>query len=162
VFECVTLEGWTMNMMRNEQAVGSWVIAYHFSMVVIGAWFLFNLAIAVITTKFSEEHEHKLLQKAVKKRGPKGKRVVADDSEDDWDDEDDPAAISKKVPLSSDPYAAIEALEITPDEKRALKEKLRIETLIKKYELAIKHREVRDKVTPRNDNSYMSNSIFSS
>lgn len=68
-------------------SVGVWVIIFHFSMVIIGAWFLINLAIAVITKKFSEQHESRLEQKSAKKKVTL-KRFGADDADDDGDDEE--------------------------------------------------------------------------
>lgn len=95
-----------------------------------------------------------------KKKGIKIIRVGADDSVNDDDPDDDLENKIKSMP-GIDPMQAIENLEIPPEEKRAMKEKLRLETLIKKYEMAVKHREIREKVTPR-DNTLMSNSLHSS
>lgn len=55
VFQTVTLEGWTSNMLNLEQAVASWVIVYFVPIVFIGAFFLLNLTLAVIKSKFTEE-----------------------------------------------------------------------------------------------------------
>jgi hypothetical protein len=87
-------------------------------MVIIGAWFLLNLAIAVITNKFSEEHENKLENKKNgKNKSAKVKRFGADD-ESDEDAED--------LDQSIDHMEAIDNMDILPEEKRARKEKQRL------------------------------------
>lgn len=40
-------------------SVAPWVVAYFIPIVFIGAWFLLNLTLAVIKSKFSEEHKAK-------------------------------------------------------------------------------------------------------
>ena len=55
VFQTVTMEGWTSNMIDMELAVASWTIAYFYPIVFIGGFFLLNLTLAVIKSKFTEE-----------------------------------------------------------------------------------------------------------
>ena len=49
------MEGWTANMQYVEQAVGNWTVIYFILIVFIGAFFLLNLTLAVIKSKFTEE-----------------------------------------------------------------------------------------------------------
>lgn len=44
-------------MVGVEQTVGVWTIFYFIPIVFIGAFFLLNLTLAVIKSKFTEEHE---------------------------------------------------------------------------------------------------------
>lgn len=56
VFQVITLEGWTTNIMQYvEQSVATWTIAYFVPIVFVGAFFLLNLTLAVIKSKFTEE-----------------------------------------------------------------------------------------------------------
>ena len=64
VFQTVTLEGWTDNMIDLEKAVGSWIIIYFIPIIFIGAFFLLNLTLAVIKSKFTEEMAKKKEEKA--------------------------------------------------------------------------------------------------
>ncbi|KMQ93677.1 voltage-dependent calcium channel type d subunit alpha-1, partial [Lasius niger] len=68
VFQCVTLEGWT----DIEDAMGSsWQWIYFISMVILGAFFVMNLILGVLSGEFSKEREkakargdfHKLREK---------------------------------------------------------------------------------------------------
>ena len=58
--------------------MATWVIVYFVPIVFIGAFFLLNLTIAVIKSKFSEEHKNKKKFRPKKKDDNKRKR--ADDS----------------------------------------------------------------------------------
>ena len=55
VFLTVTLQGWTDVYLDLVKTVGSWVIAFFLPIIFIGAFFLLNLTIAVIKSKYSEE-----------------------------------------------------------------------------------------------------------
>lgn len=56
IFTSVTLEGWTPTMTMTQQAFSPYTVAYFIPLVFIGAFFLLNLTLAVIKSKFSEEH----------------------------------------------------------------------------------------------------------
>ncbi|XP_055690016.1 muscle calcium channel subunit alpha-1 isoform X4 [Lutzomyia longipalpis] len=56
VFQCVTLEGWTDVMYDIEDAMGNtWQWAYFISMVILGAFFVMNLILGVLSGEFSKE-----------------------------------------------------------------------------------------------------------
>ncbi|CAG7729654.1 unnamed protein product [Allacma fusca] len=58
VFQCITLEGWTQTLYNIDDAMGgsfNWV--YFTSMVVLGAFFVMNLILGVLTGEFSKEGE---------------------------------------------------------------------------------------------------------
>ena len=82
IFQTVTLEGWTVNMIMLEKCVATWVIVYFVPIVFIGAFFLLNLTIAVIKSKFSEEHKNKKVTKKKVKVVLK-KRGIDDSSQDE-------------------------------------------------------------------------------
>ncbi|XP_048511904.1 muscle calcium channel subunit alpha-1 isoform X10 [Athalia rosae] len=72
VFQCVTLEGWTDVLYAIEDAMGnSWQWIYFISMVILGAFFVMNLILGVLSGEFSKEREkakargdfHKLREK---------------------------------------------------------------------------------------------------
>ncbi|XP_043279830.1 muscle calcium channel subunit alpha-1 isoform X5 [Venturia canescens] len=72
VFQCVTLEGWTDVLYDIEDAMGStWQWLYFISMVILGAFFVMNLILGVLSGEFSKEREkakargdfHKLREK---------------------------------------------------------------------------------------------------
>ncbi|GLH14148.1 Voltage-dependent calcium channel type A subunit alpha-1 [Gryllus bimaculatus] len=72
VFQCVTLEGWTDVLYDIEDAMGnSWQWIYFISMVILGAFFVMNLILGVLSGEFSKEREkakargdfHKLREK---------------------------------------------------------------------------------------------------
>ncbi|XP_071748883.1 muscle calcium channel subunit alpha-1 isoform X29 [Lepeophtheirus salmonis] len=58
VFQCITLEGWTDVLYWVQDAMGSsWQFIYFVSMVVLGAFFVMNLILGVLSGEFSKERE---------------------------------------------------------------------------------------------------------
>ncbi|XP_037942486.1 voltage-dependent calcium channel type D subunit alpha-1-like [Teleopsis dalmanni] len=56
VFQCVTLEGWTDVLYSIQDAMGStWQWIYFISMVILGAFFVMNLILGVLSGEFSKE-----------------------------------------------------------------------------------------------------------
>lgn len=56
VFQCITLEGWTDVMYAIQDAMGSsWQWIYFVSMVILGAFFVMNLILGVLSGEFSKE-----------------------------------------------------------------------------------------------------------
>ncbi|KAG5668929.1 hypothetical protein PVAND_016838 [Polypedilum vanderplanki] len=56
VFQCITLEGWTDVMYSIQDAMGSsWQWIYFVSMVILGAFFVMNLILGVLSGEFSKE-----------------------------------------------------------------------------------------------------------
>ncbi|XP_036335354.1 muscle calcium channel subunit alpha-1 isoform X1 [Rhagoletis pomonella] len=56
VFQCVTLEGWTDVLYDIQDAMGStWQWIYFVSMVILGAFFVMNLILGVLSGEFSKE-----------------------------------------------------------------------------------------------------------
>ncbi|XP_049315483.1 muscle calcium channel subunit alpha-1 isoform X11 [Bactrocera dorsalis] len=56
VFQCVTLEGWTDVLYNIQDAMGStWQWIYFVSMVILGAFFVMNLILGVLSGEFSKE-----------------------------------------------------------------------------------------------------------
>ena len=54
VWQVITLEGWTLVMYKIEQTSASFTNIYFIIIVLIGAFFLVNLTLAVITIFFIE------------------------------------------------------------------------------------------------------------
>ncbi|XP_072155545.1 muscle calcium channel subunit alpha-1 isoform X4 [Bemisia tabaci] len=72
VFQCITLEGWTDVLYDIEDSLGNtWQWIYFISMVILGAFFVMNLILGVLSGEFSKEREkakargdfHKLREK---------------------------------------------------------------------------------------------------
>ncbi|CAH1153243.1 unnamed protein product [Phaedon cochleariae] len=72
VFQCITLEGWTDVLYNIQDALGrTWQWLYFVSMVILGAFFVMNLILGVLSGEFSKEREkakargdfHKLREK---------------------------------------------------------------------------------------------------
>ncbi|XP_077296961.1 ca[2+]-channel protein alpha[[1]] subunit D [Arctopsyche grandis] len=58
VFQCITLEGWTDVLYSIQDAMGSsWQWLYFISMVILGAFFVMNLILGVLSGEFSKERE---------------------------------------------------------------------------------------------------------
>jgi len=56
VFVCVTLEGWTDTMYYMNDSVGSsWPWIYFITLIIIGAFFVLNLVLGVLSGEFSKE-----------------------------------------------------------------------------------------------------------
>ncbi|XP_058464839.1 muscle calcium channel subunit alpha-1 isoform X1 [Malaya genurostris] len=56
VFQCVTLEGWTDMLYYIQDSMGSaWQWVYFISMVILGAFFVMNLILGVLSGEFSKE-----------------------------------------------------------------------------------------------------------
>ena len=48
IFQCITEEGWTDTMYYTQDALSYWVWPYYVSLIVLGAFFLMNLALVVL------------------------------------------------------------------------------------------------------------------
>merc|ERR1719309_640651 len=58
VFQCITLEGWTdMLYWIHDSQGNTWQFIYFVSMVVLGAFFVMNLILGVLSGEFSKEKE---------------------------------------------------------------------------------------------------------
>jgi hypothetical protein len=57
VFQCVTLEGWSDVQRQMQKAFVNWIWLFFVPLVLIGAFFLLNLTLAVINSKFTEAHK---------------------------------------------------------------------------------------------------------
>ncbi|CAI2364628.1 unnamed protein product [Moneuplotes crassus] len=56
IFQCVTLEGWSTVMVMLQLSFNNLAFLFFVPLVFIGAFFLLNLTLAVIKSKFTEEH----------------------------------------------------------------------------------------------------------
>jgi hypothetical protein len=65
-------------MLSLQNAMGQWAVAYFIPIVFIGTWFLLNLTLAVIKSKFTEEHKSKKKEKLSRK---KVKKLKTDEDE---------------------------------------------------------------------------------
>ena len=54
VFQCITLEGWSEIMVMYQKVYYYVVFLYFLPLAFIGAFFLLNLTLAVISSKYSE------------------------------------------------------------------------------------------------------------
>ena len=68
VFQCITLEGWSDIMVMYQKVYYDVVYLYFLPLVFIGAFFLLNLTLAVINSKYSETMENIKAQEAKAER----------------------------------------------------------------------------------------------
>ena len=54
IFQCITLEGWSFIMYDAMDATNYLAVIFFFTLIVIGAFFVINLALAVVSNKFSD------------------------------------------------------------------------------------------------------------
>jgi predicted membrane protein len=73
-------------MINLENCVATWVIIYFIPIVFIGAFFLLNLTLAVIKSKFTEEHKSKKTFKKKKKKVIMKKRGIDESSNEEGED----------------------------------------------------------------------------
>ena len=59
IFQCVTLEGWSSVMVMLQKVFNEFAFLFFVPLVFIGAFFLLNLTLAVIKSKFTEEHNER-------------------------------------------------------------------------------------------------------
>lgn len=57
VFISVTMEGWSYYMVLYEKSFSYFIVPFFVFLVFIGAFFLLNLTLAVINSKFNEAHK---------------------------------------------------------------------------------------------------------
>lgn len=69
------------------KCVGTWVIGFFLPIIFIGAFFLLNLTIAVIKSKYSEEIKNQKSGKSKKKKKRRKRGNRNDNSEDDLEEE---------------------------------------------------------------------------
>ena len=71
VFQSVTLEGWTYIMIKLQRVFNSFAVLYFVLLVLVGAFFLLNLTLAVITIFFtnaqreSQQHLEEKKEKSI-------------------------------------------------------------------------------------------------
>ena len=58
IFQCVTLEGWSLVMLMEMETSHSMTCLFFIPLVFIGAYFMLNLTLAVISYKFNEAHKY--------------------------------------------------------------------------------------------------------
>ena len=66
IFTSVTLEGWTSNMTYVTKTYTNISFMFFIPLVFIGAFFLLNLTLAVIKSKFTKEHEKNAEKKSIR------------------------------------------------------------------------------------------------
>eukprot|EP01062_Namystynia_karyoxenos_P061079 TRINITY_DN5302_c0_g1_i1.p1 TRINITY_DN5302_c0_g1~~TRINITY_DN5302_c0_g1_i1.p1 ORF type:complete len:1975 (+),score=527.51 TRINITY_DN5302_c0_g1_i1:57-5927(+) len=58
IFQCITVEGWVDQMYRLQDLFGAVSLLYFISLVVLGSYFILNLALAVISERFHTVKEN--------------------------------------------------------------------------------------------------------
>lgn len=77
-FQCVTLEGWSDIMVTMGHASTSFVFLFYVPLVLIGAFFLLNLTLAVINSSFTDTHRKHSENEKEELIKAKGSPVVGD------------------------------------------------------------------------------------
>lgn len=70
IFQIMTTEEWTEDMYWARQTVGGWIQIYFVFVVLIGAFFLFNLIIVIIIVNYSLSHEKNTIDSITEGRVP--------------------------------------------------------------------------------------------
>lgn len=82
VFQCITLEGWSDIQTMMQRTFADLIVILFIVMILTGAFFLLNLLLAVINSKFTEAHnEHQQQEQADKLK--KARNAHLDDDEMD-------------------------------------------------------------------------------
>ena len=68
VFQSVTLEGWSVMMVMLQKTFSDLAVLFFFPLVFIGAFFLLNLTLAVINSKFNEAHKKHVEDESLRRR----------------------------------------------------------------------------------------------
>ena len=84
VFQSVTLEGWSDIQRMMQRAYMYYIFIYFLPLVFIGAFFLLNLTLAVINSKFTEAH-HEQQDKDEALQAAARKIEAGDDNQGDED-----------------------------------------------------------------------------
>jgi len=71
VFQCVTMEGWSDIQYMMQKAYSPYMFMFFVPLVFIGAFFLLNLTLAVINSKFTEAHKEQQMadKEAIREAG---------------------------------------------------------------------------------------------
>ena len=81
IFQCITLEGWTPIMYLVQQSLTGWTFIYFLLLVFIGAFFLLNLALAVMTEVYDEENTRAKLEAEQQAEEEDEKEAIAERKE---------------------------------------------------------------------------------
>ncbi|XP_046597260.1 muscle calcium channel subunit alpha-1 isoform X2 [Neodiprion lecontei] len=120
VFQCVTLEGWTNVLYDIEDAMGnSWQWIYFISMVILGAFFVMNLILGVLSGEFSKEREkakargdfHKLREKQQIEDDLRGYLDWITQAEDIEPEAEEPQLMQDGKPKQQNEMESIDQLE---------------------------------------------------
>ena len=137
VFEVVTMNGFTSVMLMVEQASGKWICVYFYPIAFIGGMFLFNLTLAVIKAKFSEEMESK-------KEQAKPKKKKLHDAPESSEDED-----IKLNELQEKINIIRESKQMSPRSKENIIQKLKIDHMMWKVDIEVDKRDAHHKIVEK-------------
>ena len=110
------------------------------------------MTLAVIKSKFTEEHKNKKQNGGSKKKKVALKKRGIDETDDDiiGDVLGGPGGDGHAKALTDKMEEEIAKIKnISPEKKKDIRDRYRIEELVKKMDIAIRQRDTRDKVTPR-------------
>ena len=86
IFQCISLEGWTDVMYYAKDAVSPWSWVYFTSMIILGAFFAVNLALAVLFVSFVDGKQAAAAEGDESARGGKGAMSALLAGEDQTED----------------------------------------------------------------------------
>lgn len=131
------MNGYTANFILVEQVVGTWIIVYFYIIVFIGAFFLLNLLLAVIKAEFTAAMEEK-------KEQAKPKKKKLDDAPASSEDEEE-----KAVLLQEKIDHIRKSKQMSPRSKDNLINKIKIEHMLWRVDLAIDKQDVEHRIVER-------------
>ena len=133
VFQSVTLEGWSDIQKMMQRAYMFSIFVYFLPLVFIGAFFLLNLTLAVINSKFTEaHHEQEAKDEALQAAAKKIESGNGDDDDSDiktLTESKDDLSISQFFSLKKAAKQMIKFLRMRQLEKKQEAERLKKEAL---------------------------------
>ena len=71
IFQCISLEGWVDNMYMLQEGMAPWVVVYFIPLILLGAFFVINLFLAVIFDSFYAAQAEQQIEKEKQIRSSK-------------------------------------------------------------------------------------------
>ena len=134
VFTCITCEGWTNTMywsfdVLDKYGIGFWV--YYYSLNIIGAQFMLNLVLGVLSGEFGKEGERLKNREEFLAQLEEARQDRAVDNYEEWLDEGQEAGIKENKANSKAPQEMTKEEKEKAAEENASLMKIRMRKLVK-------------------------------
>ena len=134
VFTCITCEGWTSTMyasfdVLDKSGLGFWV--YYYTLNIIGAQFMLNLVLGVLSGEFGKEGERLKNRAEFLAQMEAAREERAVENYEEWVDEGKVAAIAEKQKKAKPPGEMSEEEKAVASEEQGTLAQLRMRKLVK-------------------------------